>query len=153
MRYIFLFLGFLLISLSGISQVDKIIESPIYVTDDLVIVGITAKTTDNKLLKYSSIRFTNFDVIRVNKESKWFKSLFKKEFGDIQFISMEVDCRDGFSGKISHSFESGDKSVQGFYRDYKKNSYKKSFFIGDLTKETMRINEENKAEKEILENK
>lgn len=160
MRYIFLFLGFLLISLSGISQVDKIKESPIYVTDDLVIVGITAKTTDKellelrtKLLKYSSIRFTNFDVIRVNKESKWFKSLFKKEFGDIQFISMEVDCRDGFSGKISHSFESGDTSVQGFYRDYKKNSYKKSFFIGDLTKETMRINEENKAEKEILENK
>jgi hypothetical protein len=100
-------------------------------------VGVNAKTTDDelleirtKLLKFTTIRFTEFDVIRANPTNK-------KEEGDIQFISMEVDCRDGYSGKISHSFEQGDTSTFGFYRDYSKNTYNKAFFIGNLSNEKL----------------
>ncbi len=137
----------LFISLTGYAQLEKIEDSPYYIDKDLVVVGITANTTDKELLeirtqllKFTSIRFTNFDVIREKKGRKFERFWFRKQYGKIQFVSMEVDARDGFSGKISHSFEPGDKSTQGFYRDYEKNTYNKAFFIGDLGEETQRIN-------------
>lgn len=137
----------------GFCQIEKLENSNIYIDKDLVVVGVTAKTTDKelleirtKLLKFTSIRFTNFDVIRETKGWKFKKFWFKKELGDIKFISMEVDSRDGFSGKISHSFENGDKSIQGFYRDYQKNTYNKSFFIGNLSLETQRIKSLNQSQ-------
>lgn len=137
----------------GFSQIEKLEKSNIYIDKDLVVVGVTAKTTDEelleirtKLLKFTSIRFTNFDVIREPKGWKFKKFWFRKEYGDIKFISMEVDSRDGFYGKISHSFEKGDKSIQGFYRDYQKNTYNKSFFIGNLSLETQRIKSLNQSQ-------
>lgn len=147
MKKILLFIFTFFYSIIGFSQTEKLSNSPIYIDKELVVVGVSSKTTDKelleirtKLLKLTSIRFTNFDVIRVVKGRKFKNFWFRKQHGEIQFISMEVDSRDGFKGKISHSFEPGDKSIQGFYRDYEKNSYNKSFFIGDLTQETERIN-------------
>ncbi|MBR1774707.1 MAG: hypothetical protein IJ759_04185 [Bacteroidales bacterium] len=100
--------------------------APAYFSKDYVVVAINAHTTDSELLqirknilKYSMIRFTNFDVIR-------------SDDGSIYFLSMEVDCRDGYSGKISHAFEPGDTTYYGFVRDYSLNTYKKPFFIGNL---------------------
>lgn len=144
MKRFILLTALLCFSIGAMAQEEKIKDNPAYITKDLVVVGITAKTTDaqlldirTRLLKYSTIRFTNFDVIRAKVYKKTFFGLFKKKVeGDIQFVSMEVDCRDGFNGKISHSFENGDSDTWGFYRDYEKNSFKKSFFIGNLTKET-----------------
>lgn len=99
---------------------------PTYFSKDYVVVAVNAHTTDAELLKirkdilkYSLIRFTNFDVIRAND-------------GTIYFLSMEVDCRDGYSGKISHAFEPGDTTYYGFVRDFSLNTYKKPFFMGDL---------------------
>ena len=99
---------------------------PAYFSKDYVVVAVNAHTTDEELLqirknilKYSMIRFTNFDVIRAAD-------------GSIYFLSMEVDCRDGYSGKISHAFEPGDTTYYGFVRDYSLNTYKKPFFIGNL---------------------
>lgn len=144
MKKIFLLLLFAFSAIASFAQVEKLKDSPIYIEGDLVVVGVNAKTTDaqlleirTKLLKYTSIRFTNFDVIRTTPKNK-------KEVGDIQFISMEVDCRDGFNGKISHSFEPGDNSTYGFYRDYTKNSYKLSFFIGNLTEQALDSIQNNK---------
>lgn len=135
-KFIFL-LGLISLSFVSFSQVEILKDSPIYIEGDVVMVGVNAKTTDDelleirtKLLKYTTIRFTEFDVIRA-------KPTNKKEEGDIQFISMEVDCRDGYSGKISHSFEQGDTSTFGFYRDYSKNTYNKAFFIGNLSNEKL----------------
>lgn len=149
MKRLFLLLLFVFSTIASFAQVEKLKDSPIFIEENLVVVGVSAKTTDaqlleirTKLLKYTSIRFTNFDVIRTTPKNK-------KEVGDIQFISMEVDCRDGFSGKISHSFEPGDTSVQGFYRDYTKNSYKLSFFIGDLTEKTIDYNKEIEEAKKL----
>lgn len=100
--------------------------APAYFSKDYVVVAINARTTDAELLeirknilKFSMIRFTNFDVIRAND-------------GSIYFFSMEVDCRDGYNGKISHAFEPGDTTYYGFVRDYSLNTYKKPFFIGNL---------------------
>ncbi|MDR1725167.1 MAG: hypothetical protein LBR28_02110 [Bacteroidales bacterium] len=94
---------------------------------DYVCVCITSKTTDEQLLEirkkiiqHTKIRFTNFDVIRGSN-------------GDIYFLSMSIDCRDGYSGEFSHSFEPGDTSVQGFYRHYRKNTYIKPFVFGDIS--------------------
>ncbi|MDR1846678.1 MAG: hypothetical protein LBR17_00985 [Bacteroidales bacterium] len=94
---------------------------------DYVAVCVTAKTTDQQLLEirkkiiqHTKIRFTNFDVIRGNN-------------GDIYFLSMAIDCRDGYSGEFSHSFEPGDTSVQGFVRYYRKNTYNKPFVFGDIS--------------------
>ncbi|MBP3254649.1 MAG: hypothetical protein J6M30_09110 [Bacteroidales bacterium] len=99
---------------------------PAYFSKDYAVVAVNAHTTDEELLKirkdilkYTSIRFTNFDVIRSAN-------------GDIYFLSMEVDCRDGYSGKISHAFEPGDTTYYGFVRDFSLNTYKKPFFIGNL---------------------
>ena len=99
---------------------------PAYFSKDYVVVAVNAHTTDEELLqirkniqKYSMIRFTNFDVIRAAA-------------GSIYFLSMEVDCRAGYSGKISHAFEPGDMTYYGFVRDYSLNTYKKPFFIGNL---------------------
>ena len=149
MKRLFLLLLFAFSTIASFAQVEKLKDSPIYIEGNLVVVGVNAKTTDaqlleirTKLLKYTSIRFTNFDVIREKSKSI-------NEVGDIQFISMEVDCRDGFNGKISHSFESGDTSIYGFYRDYTKNSYKLSFFIGNLTDETIDFNKEFDGTKKL----
>lgn len=132
MKKLFLLLVFSFIAGVVVAQVERLKESPIYIDDTLVVVGVNAKTTDKelleirtKLLKFTTIRFIEFDVIRETTKSKY-------EEGDIQFISMEVDCRDGYVGKISHSFEPGDKSIQGFYRDYSKNTFRRAFFIGAL---------------------
>lgn len=102
---------------------------PYYIGKDYVVVGVSANTSDKELLdirknilKYSSVRFTNFDVIR-GKDGK------------IQFLSMEIDCRDGYKASISHSFEKGDKSVHGFIRDYTRTNYDRAFYYGDLTTE------------------
>ena len=102
---------------------------PYYIGKDYVVVGVGAKTTDaelldirKNLLKYSSIRFTEFDVIR-------------GEDGDIYFLSMEVDCRDGYSASISHSFEKGDTTIHGFIRDYTKTKYNRAFYYGNLCSE------------------
>ena len=102
---------------------------PYMFSKDYAVVGICAKTTDEELLKirkdilkYTSIRFTNFDVIR-GKD------------GDIYFLSMAVDCRDGFKGDISHSFEPGDTTYYGFIRDYTKEPNKVAFYIGNLSDE------------------
>lgn len=137
-------LFFISFSLVSFSQVEKLIDAPICIEGDIVIVGVSAKTTDKelleirtKLLKHTTIRFTEFDVIRAKPKRR-------REVGDIQFISMEVDCRDGYSGKISHSFEPGDTSVQGFFRDYSKNTYNRAFFIGNLSEHNLDfINEKN----------
>ena len=132
MKKIFFLIVFSFFSMIAYSQVEKLQNSPIFINDTLVVVGINSKTTDKelleirtKLLKFSTIRFIEFDVIR-EPSSK------KNEEGDIQFISLEVDCRDGYIGKISHSFEKGDNSIQGFYRDCSKNNYRRAFFIGTL---------------------
>lgn len=100
---------------------------PVSIDSTKVVVTVTAKTTDEELfkirkdlLRFTIIRFVNFDVIR-------------GENGDIYFLSMHVDCRDGYNGNISHSFEEGDESVWGFYRHYKKRPYQLPFFIGNLT--------------------
>ena len=137
MKKFILLLGLISLSFVSFSQVEILKDSPIYIKGDVVMVGVNAKTTDKelleirtKLLKFTTIRFTEFDVIRAKPENK-------KEEGDIQFISMEVDCRDGYSGKISHSFEPGDKTTYGFYRDYSKNTYNKAFFIGNLSNEKL----------------
>ena len=119
---------------------------PFYIGKDYVVVGVNADTSDKELLeirknilKYSSIRFTEFDVIR-------------SKSGKIQFISMEIDCRDGYKASISHSFEKGDKSVHGFIRDYTRTNYDRAFYYGDLTSElsgiervTQAIEESNQA--------
>ena len=137
MKKFILLIGLISLSFVSFSQTELLKDSPIYIEGDVVMVGVNAKTTDDelleirtKLLKYTTIRFTEFDVIRA-------KPTNKKEEGDIQFISMEVDCRDGYSGKISHSFEQGDTSTFGFYRDYSKNTYNKAFFIGNLSNEKL----------------
>lgn len=137
MKKFILLIGLISLSFVAFSQVEILKVSPIYIKGDVVMVGVNAKTTDKelleirtKLLKFTTIRFTEFDVIRANPTNK-------KEEGDIQFISMEVDCRDGYSGKISHSFEQGDTSTFGFYRDYSKNTYNKAFFIGNLSNEKL----------------
>ncbi len=137
MKKFILLLGLISLSFVSFSQTEILKDSPIYIEGDVVMVGVNAKTTDDelleirtKLLKFTTIRFTEFDVIRANPTNK-------KEEGDIQFISMEVDCRDGYSGKISHSFEQGDTSTFGFYRDYSKNTYNKAFFIGNLSNEKL----------------
>lgn len=108
---------------------DSHICYPYMFSKDYAVVSISAKTTDEELfnirrniLKYSSIRFTNFDVIR-GKD------------GDIYFLSMAVDCRDGFKGDISHSFEPGDTTHYGFIRDYTKDPNKIAFYIGNLDAE------------------
>lgn len=137
MKKFILLLGLISLSFVSFSQTELLKDSPIYIEGDVVMVGVNAKTTDDelleirtRLLKFTTIRFTEFDVIRAKPENK-------KEEGDIQFISMEVDCRDGYSGKISHSFEQGDTSTFGFYRDYSKNTYNKAFFIGNLSNEKL----------------
>ena len=106
---------------------------PFYIGKDYVVVGVSAKTTDKELLeirknilKYSSIRFNEFDVIR-------------GENGDIYFLSIKVDCRDGYSAYISHSFEKGDTTVHGFVRDYTKTHFNRAFYYGDLTDKTSGI--------------
>jgi hypothetical protein len=106
---------------------------PFYIGKDYVVVGVSAKTTDKELLeirknilKYSSIRFNEFDVIR-------------GEDGDIYFLSIKVDCRDGYNAYISHSFEKGDTSVHGFIRDYTKTHFNRAFYYGDLTNKTSGI--------------
>lgn len=117
-----------------IAQDSSNICYPYIFTKDYAVVGVCAKTTDKELLeirknilKYTSIRFTNFDVIR-------------GEDGDIYFLSMEVDCRDGHKGAISHAFEAGDTTYYGFIRDYTKEPNKISFYIGDLNDEKSCIN-------------
>ena len=137
MKKFILLIGLISLSFVSFSQTELLKDSPIYIEGDVVMVGVNAKTTDDelleirtRLLKFTTIRFTEFDVIRANPTNK-------KEEGDIQFISMEVDCRDGYSGKISHSFEQGDTSTFGFYRDYSKNTYNKAFFIGNLSNEKL----------------
>lgn len=124
---------------------EEIVCYPYMFTKEYAVVGINAKTTDKELLairkdilKYSSIRFTNFDVIR-GKD------------GDIYFLSMEVDCRDGHSGKISHAFEPGDKSCYGFIRDYTKEPDKIAFYIGDLSDEKSCIKHVNEKVKQSRE--
>lgn len=117
---------------------------PFYIGKDYVVVGVSAKTTDKELLeirknilKYSSIRFNEFDVIR-------------GEDGDIYFLSIKVDCRDGYNAYISHSFEKGDTSVHGFIRDYTKTHFNRAFYYGDLTDKTSGIEriKQELAEKE-----
>ncbi|MDR0971816.1 MAG: hypothetical protein LBM25_05485 [Bacteroidales bacterium] len=134
MKKIFFLLLVSLFCLKGFAQIEKLDSTYIYIDKDLVVLGINSNTTDEqlldirtRLLKYSTIRFTEFDVIREQTNEKDKK-------GKIQFISMEVDCRDGYVGKISHSFEKGDTSTWGFYRNYEKNSYKRAFYIGQLLK-------------------
>jgi len=114
------------------AQVENLKGDPIYIDDTLVVIGVSAKTTDSelleirtKLLKFTTIRFIEFDVIREPSQKR-------DQEGDIQFVSLEVDCRDGYIGRISHSFEKGDNSIQGFYRNYSKNTYNRAFFIGKL---------------------
>ncbi len=140
-----LFVAVLLCSIVGLWAQKDENPYPFYISKDYVVVGVSANTTDKQLLdirknilKYSSIRFTNFDVIR-------------GEDGKIYFLSMEIDCRDGYHASISHSFEKGDKSVHGFIRDYSRNNYKRPFYYGDLTSELSgieRVKEAIKKEKE-----
>ena len=132
MKKLFFLIVFSLIMGMAMAQVETLKGDPIYIDDTLVVIGVSAKTTDTelleirtKLLKFTTIRFIEFDVIR-EPSSK------RDEEGDIQFISLEVDCRDGYIGRISHSFEKGDNSIQGFYRNYSKNTYSRAFFIGKL---------------------
>lgn len=113
---------------------------PVSIDSTKVVITVTAKTTDEELfkirkdlLRFTIIRFVNFDVIR-GKD------------GDIYFLSMHVDCRDGYNGNISHSFEKGDESVWGFCRYYKKRPYQRPFFIGDLTDKLETIFSENTQE-------
>ncbi len=120
---------------------------PFYIGKDYVVVGVSADTSDKELLeirknilKYSSVRFTEFDVIRSKN-------------GKIQFLSMRVDCRDGYSAYISHSFEDGDKSVHGFIRDYTRTNYDRAFYYGDLTSELSGIERVAKAVEESKETK
>lgn len=115
---------------------------PYIFTKDYAVVGINAKTTDKELLnirrdilKYTSIRFTNFDVIRGKN-------------GDIYFLSMEVDCRDGYKGAISHAFEPGDTTYYGFIRDFTKEPNKIAFYIGNLSDEKSCIDHVNAFIKE-----
>lgn len=112
-------------SMDGSKSNDKVWYPSLF-TKDYVVVAVNAHTTDEELLKirkdvlkYSSIRFTNFDVIRSSN-------------GDIYFLSMAVDCRDGYKGNISHAFEPGDTTYYGFVRDYSLNTYKRPFYIGNL---------------------
>ncbi|MCH3924840.1 MAG: hypothetical protein LKE30_07990 [Bacteroidales bacterium] len=145
--YITLILGIIVNAYSQDSSISKNNYYPYLFTKDYVVVGINAKTTDKQLLeirknilKYTSIRFTNFDVIRGKN-------------GDIYFLSMAVDCRDGYKGDISHSFEKGDTTYYGFVRDYSLNTYKRAFYIGDLTSELSGINHVKEyLEKKSLEN-
>ncbi len=118
---------------------------PYYIGKDYVVVGVSANTSDKQLLeirknilKYSTVRFTNFDVIR-GKDGK------------IQFLSMEIDCRDGYRASISHSFEKGDKSIHGFIRDYTRNNYDRAFYYGDLTVEQAGIERVKRAMSEAKE--
>ena len=120
---------------------------PFYIGKDYVVVGVSADTSDKELLeirknilKYSSIRFTEFDVIR-------------SKSGKIQFLSMRVDCRDGYNAYISHSFEDGDKSVHGFIRDYTRTNYDRAFYYGDLTSELSGIKRVSKAIEDAEETK
>ena len=120
---------------------------PFYIGKDYVVVGVSADTSDKELLeirknilKYSSIRFTEFDVIR-------------SKSGKIQFLSIRVDCRDGYNAYISHSFEDGDKSVHGFIRDYTRTNYDRAFYYGDLTSELSGIERVSKAIEESKETK
>jgi hypothetical protein len=120
---------------------------PYYIGKDYVVVGVSAKTTDKELLeirqnilKYSSIRFNEFDVIR-------------GEDGNIYFLSMKIDCRDGYSAYISHSFEKGDTSVHGFIRDYTKTKFNRAFYYGDLTNEISGIERVNQVIAEKKEEK
>lgn len=149
MKKIILLLGFIAFSFASFSQVERLGQDPIYIDDTLVVIGINAKTTDKelmeirtKLLKFTTIRFIEFDVIRETRPKK-------ESEGDIQFLSLEIDCRDGYIGRISHSFEKGDRSLQGFYRNYSKNTYNRAFFIGQLAdkyidKENNKVQEDNK---------
>src|SRR5574344_379784 len=145
--YITLILGIIVNAYSQDSSISKNNYYPYLLTKDYVVVGINAKTTDKQLLeirknilKYTSIRFTNFDVIRGKN-------------GDIYFLSMAVDCRDGYKGDISHSFEKGDTTYYGFVRDYSLNTYKRAFYIGDLTSELSGINKVKEyLEKKSIEN-
>lgn len=131
--HIFLFVMALCCGMVLQAQEEKVEKEeicyPYIFTKDYAVVGISAKTTDKELLeirknilKYTSIRFTNFDVIRGKN-------------GDIYFLSMEVDCRDGYQGAISHAFEQGDTTYYGFIRDYTKEPNKIAFYIGDLSDE------------------
>lgn len=120
---------------------------PFYIGKDYVVVGVSADTSDKELLeirknilKYSSIRFTEFDVIR-------------SKSGKIQFLSMRVDCRDGYNAYISHSFEDDDKSVHGFIRDYTRTNYDRAFYYGDLTSELSGIERVSKAIEDTEETK
>jgi hypothetical protein len=146
-KRIALFTGFLFLCLFGaMAQHEDNSPFPFYIGKDYVVVGVSCDTSDKELLeirknilKYSSIRFTEFDVIR-------------SKSGKIQFISMEIDCRDGYKASISHSFEKGDKSVHGFIRDYTRTNYDRAFYYGDLTSElsgiervTQAIEESNQA--------
>ncbi len=147
-KRIALFTGFLFLCLFGAMAQNDNDKSPFpyYIGKDYVVVGVSCDTSDKELLeirknilKYSSIRFTEFDVIR-------------SKSGKIQFISMEIDCRDGYKASISHSFEKGDKSVHGFIRDYTRTNYDRAFYYGDLTSElsgiervTQAIEESNQA--------
>lgn len=140
--------GLLLVSVCGLfAQGDNESLFPYYIGKDYVVVGVSADTSDKELLeirknilKYSSVRFTEFDVIR-------------SKSGKIQFLSMRVDCRDGYSAYISHSFEDGDKSVHGFIRDYTRTNYDRAFYYGDLTSELSGIERVAKAVEESKETK
>ena len=135
-----IFVSVLLLSVLAIkAQSESNSPFPYYIGKDYVVVGVSSSTSDKELLeirknilKYSSIRFTNFDVIRAKS-------------GEIQFLSMEIDCRDGYKASISHSFEKGDKSVFGFIRDYTRTNYDRAFYDGDLTSELSGIERVTKA--------
>ena len=126
------FFALVLLTISCIysfAQKEQQSPYPFYIGKDYVVVGVSAKTTDKELLeirknilKYSSVRFNEFDVIRGDD-------------GNIFFLSMKIDCRDGYSAYISHSFEKGDTSVRGFIRDYTKTNFNRAFYYGDLTSE------------------
>ena len=125
MKKLYLFILSAIIGLNIHAQ-NPSLWYPAYFSKDYIVVAVNSKTTDSELLqirkdilKYTSVRFTNFDVIRAKD-------------GSIYFLSMEVDCRDGYNGKISHAFEPGDTSYYGFIRDFSLNTYKKPFFMGDL---------------------
>lgn len=151
MKQLFIFAIGLLFSAFVYAQDNVETENvcyPYIFTKDYAVVGINAKTTDKELfdirrdiLKYTSIRFTNFDVIRGKN-------------GDIYFLSMEVDCRDGYKGAISHAFEPGDTAYYGFIRDFTKEPNKIAFYIGDLSDEKSCINHVNAyiKEKQLKEN-
>ena len=146
MKKLFFLVVFSLITGIGFAQVERLNNAPIYIADTLIVVVVRAQTTDKelleirtKLLKFTTIRFIEFDVIREPSSKKDVE-------GDIQFLSLEVDCRDGYVGRISHSFEKGDHSIQGFYRNYSKNTYNRAFFIGKLADNY--IYNENKAKED-----